>query len=75
MHPAHPFHETDTAMLVARARAHPFALVCASDGTCIHAAHAPVLLDETEGAPVLRFHLSAANALTAALLAGSRALW
>ncbi|MFT5775948.1 FMN-binding negative transcriptional regulator [Hyphomonas sp.] len=74
MHPARPFRETDTATLVACARAHPFALVCASDGTRIHAAHAPILLDETEGTPVLRFHLSAANAVTSALLGGSRAL-
>ena len=74
MHPARPFRETDTATLVARARAHPFALVCATDGTRMHAAHAPILLDETAGAPVLRFHLSAANAVTSALLAGGRAL-
>ena len=74
MHPARPFRETDIATLIARARAQPFALVCASDGTRIHAAHAPILLDETAGEPVLRFHLSAANAVTAALLAGSRAL-
>jgi len=74
MHPARPFRETDIATLVARARAHPFALVCAADGMCIHAAHAPVLIDETAGTAVLRFHLSAANAVTSALLAGSTAL-
>ena len=34
----------------------------------------PVLLDETDGMPVLRFHLSAANAATSALMAGSNAL-
>tara|TARA_R110001599_G_scaffold25926_3_gene91859 strand:+ start:11671 stop:12288 length:618 start_codon:yes stop_codon:yes gene_type:complete len=74
MHPASPFRETHHATLIARARAHPFALVCAADGTRIHAAHAPILLDETEGAPILRFHLSAANAVTSALLGGSGAL-
>jgi transcriptional regulator len=74
MHPALPFHETDTATLVTRVRDHPFALVCATDGTRIHAAHAPILLDETDGAPILRFHLSVANAVTSALLDGGSAL-
>ncbi|MEQ9434399.1 FMN-binding negative transcriptional regulator [Hyphomonas sp.] len=74
MHPARPFLETDTATLITRARAHPFALVCTTDGRRIHAAHAPVLLDETDGNPVLRFHLSTANAATSALMAGSNAL-
>ncbi|KCZ89494.1 FMN-binding negative transcriptional regulator [Hyphomonas johnsonii] len=74
MHPARHFLDTRIQTLVARARAHPFALVCASDGTHVHAAHAPVLLDETDDLPVLRFHLSAGNAVTAALLAGNRSL-
>ena len=74
MHPARPFLETGIATLVARARAHPFALVCVTDGARVHAAHAPILLDETDGVPVLRFHLSVANAATSALMAGSNAL-
>ncbi len=74
MHPAPPFRETDSATLIARARAHPFAIVCASDGPRMHAAHAPILIDETDSTPMLRFHLSVANPVTSALLAGSSAL-
>tara|TARA_R110000787_G_scaffold14348_16_gene44397 strand:- start:11610 stop:12227 length:618 start_codon:yes stop_codon:yes gene_type:complete len=74
MHPARPFHETDIATLVARARAYPFALVCATQDGRVMAAHAPILIDETDGKVALRFHLSANNAVTAALQSGSRAL-
>lgn len=74
MHPARPFHDTDTGTLVARARAHSFALVCATQDGCVTAAHAPILIDETDGNVALRFHLSASSAVTAALQAGSRVL-
>lgn len=74
MHPARPFLETDTATLVTRARAHSFALVCAMQDGRVIAAHAPFLVDETDGKVALRFHLSANNAVTAALQSGSRAL-
>tara|TARA_R110001606_G_scaffold269301_1_gene417925 strand:- start:131 stop:748 length:618 start_codon:yes stop_codon:yes gene_type:complete len=74
MHPARPFRETDTATLIARARAHPFALVCATQDGRMMAAHAPILIDAADGKVALRFHLSANNAVTAALQSGSRAL-
>ncbi|MEH6807227.1 MAG: FMN-binding negative transcriptional regulator [Hyphomonas oceanitis] len=74
MHPARSFHETDIATLVARARAYSFALVCATQGGRVMAAHAPVLIDHEDGKVALRFHLSANNAVTAALQSGSRAL-
>tara|TARA_R110002020_G_scaffold263353_2_gene477800 strand:+ start:29762 stop:30379 length:618 start_codon:yes stop_codon:yes gene_type:complete len=74
MHPARPFLETDVATLVARARAHSFALVCATLDGRVMAAHAPILIDETDGKVALRFHLSANNAVTTALQSGSRAL-
>lgn len=74
MHPARPFLETAITMLITRARAHPFALVCATDGTRVHAAHAPVLRDETDGTPALRFDLCAANPTTIALMERSNAL-
>nr|WP_321358970.1 FMN-binding negative transcriptional regulator [uncultured Hyphomonas sp.] len=80
MHPARLFHETDPAVLRQRIRDNPFALITAvSDGRPL-AAHAPVLLHEEDlspggGAPpALRFHLSAANPLTRALLDGSETL-
>ncbi|WP_341197907.1 FMN-binding negative transcriptional regulator [Hyphomonas chukchiensis] len=74
MHPARPFLETDVATLVARARAHAFALVCATLDGRVMAAHAPILIDEADGKVALRFHLSVNNAVTAALQSGSRAL-
>jgi transcriptional regulator len=74
MHPARPFLETDTATLVARARAHAFALVCATQDGRVMAAHAPILIDAADGKVALRFHLSANNVVTAALQSGNRAL-
>ncbi|HZZ36365.1 MAG TPA: FMN-binding negative transcriptional regulator [Caulobacteraceae bacterium] len=70
MHPASAFRQRDAASLAALVAERGFALIVgASDGRPM-AAHAPVLLAEGR----LRFHLSGANPLTAALLAGSRAL-
>jgi transcriptional regulator len=66
MHPARPFHETDRQALAARVAERGFAVIAGvADGRPL-IAHAPVLLN----GPRLRFHLSAANPLTAAL-AGS----
>ena len=80
MHPARLFHESDPDSLCRRLLAHPFALIAAvSDGRPL-AVHAPVLpykdgLPCRGGeTPALRFHLSAANPATKALLAGSPAL-
>lgn len=74
MHPARRFHVSDPAILRQRILEHPFAVISAvSDGQPI-VAHAPVL-SSGEGEPLsLRFHLSIANAVTKALLAGSPAL-
>lgn len=63
MHPAPLFKETDEAVLAARVRAAPFALICTSDGGRPVAAHAPVLLEGRR----LRFHLSRANPVAKAL--------
>ena len=80
MHPARLYHETDPAILRQRMIDNPLALVTAiSDGRPI-AAHAPVLPHEEGlspegwGPPALRFHLSAGNPVTKALLDGSEAL-
>ncbi|MCA8891068.1 MAG: FMN-binding negative transcriptional regulator [Hyphomonas sp.] len=80
MHPARRFHVSDPAVLRQRILEHPFAVISAvSDGQPI-AAHAPILpygggLPSGEGDTLsLRFHLSVANAVTKALLAGSPAL-
>ena len=63
MHPARDFHETDPAALAARVAERGFAVIIATRGDRPLVAHAPVLLDEGR----LRFHLSAANPLAAAL--------
>lgn len=80
MHPARAFLESDPAILRQRILDNPFALIAAvSDGRPL-AVHAPVLPYEEGlpcggGAPLcLRFHLSVANPVTKALLAGSTAL-
>jgi transcriptional regulator len=80
MHPARLFHVTDSAILRQRLLEHPFAVISAvSDGQPV-AAHAPILpyskgLPSGEGETLsLRFHLSVANPVTKALLAGSPAL-
>ena len=63
MHPARNFHETDAAVLAARVAERGFALIIGTRGDWPLVAHAPVLLDGGR----LRFHLSAANPLAAAL--------
>jgi transcriptional regulator len=74
MHPARRFHVTDPAILRQRILEHPFAVISAvSDGQPI-AAHAPIVPSGEGEALSLRFHLSVANAVTKALLAGSPAL-
>ena len=74
MHPARRFHETDPATLRQRILDNPFALIVAvSDGRPL-SVHTPVL-PSGEGAPVsLRFHLSVANPVAKALIAGAPAL-
>ena len=74
MHPARAFHESDPATLRRRILDHPFALIAAiGDGRPL-AVHAPVLPCGGGAPPALRFHLSVANPVTKALLAGSPAL-
>ncbi len=80
MHPARLFHESDLTVLRQRMLDNPLALITAvSEGKPI-AAHAPVLPHEEGHSPggggriALRFHLSAANPVTKALLDGSEAL-
>jgi len=74
MHPARLFHESDPAVLRQRMLDNPFALITAvSDGHPL-AAHAPVLPCGEGEALRLRFHLSAANAVTKALHDGAEAL-
>jgi transcriptional regulator len=63
LHPARDFHETDPAALAARVAERGFAVIIGARGERPLVAHAPVLLDEGR----LRFHLSAANPLAAAL--------
>lgn len=63
MHPARDFHETDPATLAARVAERGFAVIIGARSDRPLVAHAPVL---QEGAR-LRFHLSAANPLAAAL--------
>ena len=70
MHPASAFHETDREALVARAGERGFAVIVGVENGRPLIAHAPVLLDDAR----LRFHLSAANPLTAALVAQPWAL-
>ncbi|HRX75079.1 MAG TPA: FMN-binding negative transcriptional regulator [Hyphomonas sp.] len=74
MHPARAFHESDPAVLRQRILDHPFALVAAASEGRPLAVHAPVLPYGEGEALVLRFHLSVANPVTKALLAGSPAL-
>jgi transcriptional regulator len=74
MHPTRLYHETDTATLIARARAHPFALVCAVSGDKVSAVHAPIVVAEAAGKVSFRFHLTTTNKVTHALTSGSRTL-
>ena len=71
MHPARTFHESDPAILRQRILDHPFALIASvSDGRPL-SVHAPVLPCGGGEPPRLRFHLSVANPVTKALLAGT----
>lgn len=70
MHPAPAFAETDHDRIAALVAERGFALVTAAGETGPLAAHAPVLLDGSR----LRFHLSAMNAMVAALATRPRAL-
>ncbi len=70
MHPARAFKTSDEAALGRFVAERVFALVVGMDGSRPLAAHAPVLLSGRS----LRFHLSSANPLTAALEATPRAL-
>jgi len=64
VHPARDFREADRAELIARAGERGFAVLAAvADGRPL-VGHAPVLVDGRR----LRFHLSAANRLTAAVV-------
>lgn len=70
MHPAEIFREEDRAELERRVAERGLAVIfAAADGRPL-VAHAPVLL----AAERLRFHLSAANPLAAAIAAGARTL-
>ena len=70
MHPAPAFHETDEATLLARTAERGFAVIVGvADGRPL-VAHALVLAEHGR----LRFHLSAANPLSAALKASNWAL-
>ncbi|WP_321488989.1 FMN-binding negative transcriptional regulator [uncultured Hyphomonas sp.] len=74
MHPSRRYLVTDPATLRQRILEHPFAVISAvSDGQPV-AAHAPVLPSGEGEALSLRFHLSVANPVTKALLAGSSVL-
>ncbi|HEY2177684.1 MAG TPA: FMN-binding negative transcriptional regulator [Caulobacteraceae bacterium] len=63
MHPARAFHETDREAIAALVAARGLAVICGVAGGRPLIAHAPVLLASAH----LRFHLSAANPLAAAL--------
>lgn len=63
MHPARTFHETDRGVLAALVAERGLAVICGVAAGRPLIAHAPVLLEERR----LRFHLSAANPLVAAL--------
>jgi transcriptional regulator len=68
LHPARAFLETDRQALAALVAERPLAVICGVAAGRPLVAHAPILLDGNR----LRFHLSAANPLAAALAA---ALW
>ncbi|ABI77801.1 putative FMN-binding protein [Hyphomonas neptunium ATCC 15444] len=73
MHPAPRFRETDLTVLLARMAAHPLALVAVNGEAAPLAVHTPVIARAEGDGAVLRFHLSAANRVTARLLAGAEA--
>lgn len=74
MHPSPRFRETDPDTLLARIAAHPLGLVAVNGETAPLTVHTPVLARQDKEGVVLRFHLSAANAVTARLIAGAPAL-
>lgn len=74
MHPSPRFRETDPAILLARIAAHPLGLVSVNGASAPLAVHTPVISGQTGTDLVLRFHLSAANPVTQALLEGRPAL-
>jgi len=73
MHPSPRFRETDPATLLARIAAHPLGIVMVNGERAPLAVHTPVIVRLEGESPVLRFHLSAANPVTARLLAGAAA--
>lgn len=74
MHPSPRFRETDLDILLARMKAHPFALVTVNGETAPLAVHTPVIAEADAHGPLLRFHISAANPVAARLLSGAPAL-
>lgn len=74
MHPSPRFRETDPAILLARIAAYPLGLVTVNGDAAPLAAHTPVISGQSGTDTVLRFHLSAANPVTRALLDGKPAL-
>jgi transcriptional regulator len=70
LHPARAFHETDLEAVATLVAERPLAVICGVSGGRALVAHAPVLLGDNR----LRFHLSAANPLAAALAQSPRAL-
>lgn len=73
MHPSPRFRETDPAILLARIAAHPLGIVMVNGERAPLAVHTPVIVRQDGDGVVLRFHLSAANPVTARLLAGAAA--
>ncbi|OZB13518.1 MAG: hypothetical protein B7X53_15920 [Hyphomonas sp. 34-62-18] len=73
MHPSPHFRETDLGVLLARMTAYPLALVAVNGAAAPLAVHTPVIARQEGDGIVLRFHLSAANPVTARLLAGAAA--
>lgn len=74
MHPSPRFRETDPAILLARIAAYPLGLVTVNGASAPLAAHTPVISGQSGTETVLRFHLSAANPVTQALLQAKPAL-
>jgi transcriptional regulator len=70
VHPARNFRESDRRVLAERVGERGFAVIVGIDERRPLIAHAPILLDGDR----LRFHLSAANPLSAALRDAGRAL-
>lgn len=73
MHPSPRFRETDPATLLGRIAAYPLGIVMVNGERAPLAVHTPVIARQDAGGIALRFHLSAANPVTARLLAGAAA--